>query len=283
MFDCIVRRAEEGGEVIFPVVYRNDHATTDHDKFKCLPCLRSALGPYIYGCQMLNDPVDESTLEFKRDWLRTFDWNDETANKLKASRAVLSIDPATRLKETNDYTGFCVTKTTEDNFIYVLEAKQMKVNSADLVKEVFRLVETYRPSVVLIETFAAQIFLKDILETEMRRRNVFFNLEETPNNTKESKAARIRGLIPHYAAGHVLHAKGLHDLEGQLVEFPRGAHDDVIDALAYQVPRWKAFKGQVPSESFKYGTFGWLKENHLNTNPDTSGQFKGLVRKSRRF
>ena len=48
------------------------------------------------------------------------------------------------------------------------------------------------------------------------------------------KETRIRGLIPRYANNDIYHIIGeCDDLESELIRFPRGKHDDVIDALAY--------------------------------------------------
>jgi hypothetical protein len=39
-------------------------------------------------------------------------------------------------------------------------------------------------------------------------------------------------------------------LEEQLIEFPKGAHDDIIDAMAYQVKYWKAPFEVVPPAGY---------------------------------
>ena len=76
--------------------------------------------------------------------------------------------------------------------------------------------------------------LMDLLQAEMRKRGKFFNIQEVKPDSNETKAARIRGLIPHYSNRRVYHMGTMYALEEQLIEFPRGQHDDIIDALAYQ-------------------------------------------------
>ncbi len=50
-----------------------------------------------------------------------------------------------------------------------------------------------------------------------------------------NKEVRIRGIIPRYASGGIFHIEGeCRDLETELLVFPKGAHDDVVDSLAYQ-------------------------------------------------
>lgn len=89
-----------------------------------------------------------------------------------------------------------------------------------------------------METVSAQILWIDLLKQEMRRRKVFFRLEEYDPGTKETKASKIRKLVPYYARGQVFHKSNLLDLERQLSEFPRNRNDDIIDALQAQIPYW---------------------------------------------
>jgi phage terminase large subunit-like protein len=257
-YDAFIRRAAEEGEPIFPKKYTFSGQHTDGKK--SLEQLRRELGAYEYSCQMQNDPIDESTVEFKRSWFRPLVIDDKMQAELSKARALMTVDPAFRLKETNDFSGLVVTKTVESNFVCVLEATKLKVNSKDLVDRIFTSYNTYKPSKVLIETVGAQLLLFDILKAEMRKRNVFFTIEELKTSTKETKAIRIRSLIPHYANGRILHAKGLNELEAELLEFPRGSHDDIIDALAYQVPFWNAIKGSAPAVVDPYMSLNWWKK-----------------------
>jgi len=263
MFSVYIRRAEEKGKLIFP----NRFASTEEEvenaekkgiDLKSLEGLKRQKGPYEYGCQYLNDPVDDESIEFKREWFRHFDQDDETITLLKAAPCVISVDPAFKLKETHDDTGITITKPTEKG-VFILEAQKAKLNADELIKRIFDLVEIYEPYKVKIETVAAQILLTDILRKEMSKRGVSFMIEEYHPGTKESKAVRIRKLIPYYANGQILHRRGLVDLEEQLIQFPRGRKDDIIDSLAAQVNDWNA-KKVYKKHVIKPGTLAWWKQ-----------------------
>ncbi len=65
----------------------------------------------------------------------------------------------------------------------------------------------------------------------MRIRSHFFTLEEIRPNTE--KNAKIRTLLqPRYASHSILHSIVMADLEAELLKFPNGKHDDMIDALS---------------------------------------------------
>jgi predicted phage terminase large subunit-like protein len=152
-----------------------------------------------------------------------------------------------------------VTKTTEDNYVYILEALALKVTPDKLIDKIFELATIYEVSTVKIETVQAQILLADLVKKRAFKENSKFILEEYHPGTKETKAARIRGLIPHYANGRILHAPGLGDLEQQLTQFPRGKHDDMIDALSAQVGDWSGIK-IYEEDKVAYHSGAWWKQ-----------------------
>jgi len=274
-FAVYLRKAVEGGQVIFPgdpKVYGFVQHCSEHkfgDKLKCLECLRKSKSAHSFSAQYFNDPVDSDSVEFKTEWIRRYQMTGDEVQQLAAIRGVLSIDPAVRLKETNDFTGIVVTKITPDKLIYVVEAQQRKLSPKELIDEVFKMVDIYKVSKVLIETTAAQILFLDLFKGEMVKRNKFFTVEEVKSSTNETKAMRIRGLIPFYANGMILHKPGLTALEDQLLQFPRNTHDDVVDALAHQVSHWKALPAGKPVvNNAPYGSMNWWKKQTGNKSQD---------------
>lgn len=281
-FAVYLRKAVENGQVIFPgdpKKYGFCQKCTEHtfgDKLKCLECLRNSKSAHSFAAQYFNDPVDSESVEIKNDWIRKYQFTDDLVRILNNTRGILSIDPAVSLKETNDYTGMVVTKITSDKLVYIVEAQQKRLSSHDLIKETFRMVEIYNVSKVLLETTSAQILFLDLFKAEMVKRNKFFAIEEVRSSTKETKAMRIRGLIPFYANGMVLHKPGLVDLEDQLMQFPRNTHDDIIDALSQQVPFWKATPGaRVIQDSAPYGSLNWWKKQIPSSPKDRMKQIFG--------
>jgi phage terminase large subunit-like protein len=72
------------------------------------------------------------------------------------------------------------------------------------------------------------------IRKQMNMRNMFFNLVEvTP---MWEKNARIRTLLqPRYGNASIIHPKyhnKIKDLELELLKFPNGKHDDIIDSLS---------------------------------------------------
>ena len=72
------------------------------------------------------------------------------------------------------------------------------------------------------------------LANEQKRRNTWLPIQEIKSRP-QSKEERIRGLAPFYEYGHIYHIQEcpqIEELEYELLHFPSGRHDDIIDALA---------------------------------------------------
>lgn len=266
-FDAFVRKAvDDSGTVVFPNMVCKDRTDPDWEDKICLEFQKEILGPFEFSCQFMNNPIDESAIEFKDSWIQEQPISGETASVLNFEPGYLTVDPALRLKETNDPTGFVVSKIGPGNLIYILEAYSKKTDTQGLIDEIFKLVALYNIKTVGIETVGAQLAIIHPLKQEMRLRKVFFKIDELKTSTRETKAARIRGLIPYYANGQVIHRLKLSELKDQLIQFPRALHDDVIDALAYQIPYWKAYKDPIKKKRpAPYMSVNWFM-NQKTTN-----------------
>ena len=64
-----------------------------------------------------------------------------------------------------------------------------------------------------------------------------FYVEEVRSLTA-SKVDRIRGLQPYFANGKIAIRATMPELERELLSFPKGLHDDIIDCLAMQTGFW---------------------------------------------
>lgn len=273
MFDCYIRGVVEKGQLIFPADFCLTHNRPEDADKKALDEIQAELGPYLYAGNYFNNPVADDLVEFKDEWFQTYDIN-LVREKLRQARCYISIDPATRLKESNDPTGIVVTKVDVDGFVYVIDVRAKRLLPNELISEVFDLVEVYSPEKVIIETVSAQILWIDLFKQEMTRRKTRFVLEEYDPGTKETKAAKIRKLVPFYARGQVYHKAGMIELERQLREFPRNTHDDIIDALQAQIPFWKGTTVVQRKKLEPYSALWWDELRRRNKSNASTAEEK---------
>jgi len=202
--------------------------------------LKTALGPYLFSCLYYNMPVRSADMVFHLEWIHHF---LHTPDKVVV---FTTVDPATDPEDAKSRdTDYSVVMTTakdlDTGYIYVLSYFRERCSPSRLIAEIFNHVRTYNPVKVGVETVAYQKTLLYWIKDRMRKENTFFLVEGITNN-KRSKDARIMGLQPIFSSGSIFIKESMSDLVSELLSFPLGAHDDVIDALAMQTEMWFATK-----------------------------------------
>jgi predicted phage terminase large subunit-like protein len=84
-----------------------------------------------------------------------------------------------------------------------------------------------------VETNVFQVVLKDMLEEISRQERLFIPIRGVKNFA--DKTARIASLSALIESGTILFRRDQRLLIEQLIEFPKGAHDDGPDALEMAV------------------------------------------------
>lgn len=185
-----------------------------------------------FSSQYLNDPVPEEDAIFKKTWFQHFEPADM---KGKLLNKFLLIDPALSVSKEADYTAMVVVGVDEYGYVYVLDIVRMRLSPHDIIDKIIRFAEEWNIHDIGIEMVAFQKTLAYSLREDPRFRTRPFHITELKPNER-SKEFRIRGLQPLYENGKIFHNKYHSNtiyLEDELVRFPRGTHDDIIDALSY--------------------------------------------------
>jgi phage terminase large subunit-like protein len=187
------------------------------------------LGSQVFSYEMMNLPIDESMAEFKRDWIRRA---DESVLNNQNTNCFITIDTAVSKKDSADFTGVTINRITMDNTWYV-KTYRAKFNPTELIDHLFYLHSTYKPTILGIEKTVYLMAIRPFLESEMRKRGVFFSIKELEHKGVQ-KETRIRSLIPRLENKAMVFIGDSTAIEEEMRVFPRGVHDDILDSLAYQ-------------------------------------------------
>lgn len=228
-FDVLVEKAFEGN-----IETGEEFSSLWPEKFT-LEELRKRLradGWYQFSSQYQNDPIPAEDAKFRREW---FKYYDETDVRGKALTKIMTVDPAISLEKDADYTAIVTCGVDEFSNVFLLDIWRGKVQPFELIAKIFEKAEFYHPNHIGIETVAYQKALSYSLREEMQKRRRYLPLTEIQPHER-SKDLRIQGLQPLYENRKVFHQKD-HPLnfyfETELVSFPRGKNDDMIDAFSY--------------------------------------------------
>ena len=230
-FPAIAEEDEEfrkKGDPLWPEIVVNNE--TFGYSLEALEAIKKDIGPYDWAALYQQTPIDLASQEFRKAWFQYI--KPEDLKKL-STRKFLTIDTAISQKSSADYTGFVHNEVNSENFWHIKSWKA-RISPNELIETLFSLHTTHRYTKIGIEKTIYLDALKSFIDAEQRKRNVFLPIVELKHN-QVAKEVRIRGLIPRYSSKSIFHIEGECDLESELLAFPKGRHDDQIDALAYQL------------------------------------------------
>lgn len=201
---------------------------------------RQEMGPYVFACQMLQDPVADNAQGFRPEWLRRV----VRVPELLQMNLYILVDPASSKKASADYTVMWVVGLNSDNNYYLIDGVRDRLNLGQRTSHLNRLHRTYGiTNSVAYEQYGQQADIEHI-KSEMEREH--YRFEIVPVGGKVAKIDRIRQLVPLFEAGKIYIPYDIPyiDIEGQrrnlaqeLVDdeysfFPVSKHDDMLDCLA---------------------------------------------------
>ena len=131
----------------------------------------------------------------------------------------------------------------------------------ECAEQIFKLFKQYSPvRRVNIETIAYQEMLRDYVYKRSKKEGLFIpgiekGIKGYGNQKKKDRL--FEGLQPLFRAGAVHIKKQHHELIGELLDFPKGSHDDTIDAfwLSTQYARGNTKAGKKKLTKNKDGTY----------------------------
>jgi len=209
------------GEALWPERY----SVADLEKIK------NVTGTREWLCLYQQTPTDDINSEFKKNWFKKITRKEA---EYKAVERYLTIDTAISQRDSADFTGWVENYVDASNNWYI-SAKRLKIDSADLIKALFASCERTYWDYIGIEKTVLSDAIMPFLKEEEHRRNKMLPIKEL-SHQEIKKETRIRGLVPRYERGVIYHIDSeCSDLEAEALKFPGGKHDDLIDALAYQL------------------------------------------------
>lgn len=158
----------------------------------------------------------------------------------------IGVDPAMGKKDGDRFGIAVVGRSNKQKRFYCVFAKGYKLKPSMMISKIIEIFYIYRPRYIVIETIAYQEFLKDVLKSTAQEKGIYLPIVEVKH--KVNKEIRITSLAPYVNEGTLLFNQSDHQLIEEMLTFPKGATDDIIDAVEM------AFK-QLAVSSFDYKSF----------------------------
>lgn len=184
----------------------------------------------VYQTEMMNNPIGSDQQIFKKEMFKYISF-DEVMKM--STRVFMTIDTAISQKTSADNTGISIIFVDREGYWNVMTFRR-KMTPKQLLDFIFEYWEKYKIEEVGIEKTVYKMTLQEFFQEEMRKRGKYPRIADLLHGQRK-KEERIRGsLLGRYESGSIRHITNyVEGLEDELLAFPMGNHDDVIDSLAY--------------------------------------------------
>jgi len=219
---------EKDGKPTWEAKYAMTNEQAEREGKVSLEDKKKQFGSLVYSTEMLNEPIDEASQKFFKKWFKYKTRKD--LENIKVRKFIL-IDTALSKNATSDNTGIAKILVDELNNWYI-SARKYQINPKALIDLIFQFHDDGFEKIGIEKTAFTEA-IEPFLQDEMRVRSKYPYVVQLSHGGT-AKEIRIEGLVPKYESGQIYHIEGeCEDLEEELIRFPRGQHDDVIDAEAY--------------------------------------------------
>ena len=143
------------------------------------------------------------------------------------------VDPASSTKQTADYSVIFNIGVDKEGNRYVLPYYRRRATPLNLAEAIVDNFKKYRSQKTRIESVGYQEMLREYVIKRCEDENIFIPGLNVKENPRTSKSRRLESLQPIFARGQVHMDRNMEDLINELLLFPRGKHDDLLDGFFY--------------------------------------------------
>ncbi|MGB6116957.1 MAG: phage terminase large subunit [Mesorhizobium sp.] len=216
----------------FQNFWEGDLLHPERDTKEVLDQLRVQMGTAAFSAQYLQRPIPAGGNMIKLAWFSRYDVLPERDREDHGWKIVQSWDTASKAGELNDHSVGITALVYKWDAIYILDVVRARLEYPDLKKRVIAARDKWKPRYVLIEDKGTGTSLIQ----ELKRERIFCKGIK-PDSDKVVRMSTCSAPIESGAVFLPNHAPWLDTFEHEILAFPKGRHDDQVDALS-QLINW---------------------------------------------
>ena len=210
---------------------------------------REDLGELVFAQEYLAEFISEGAQIFRSSWFNYYKpgvgtlWADGKKYKESELQRFATVDLAVSTKESADYTVIsCFGYHADDDKLFMLDMFRDRVEAPDIVPQIERMVGIHNLEWVGIERAGYQLAI-----VQFARRQGIKIKELRADKDKRSRALPLSAKMERGLVYFPKNADWVSEVERELLTFPIGVHDDIVDTLAYATlagnkkRKWQAF------------------------------------------
>ena len=216
-----------------------------------LESAKKEIGSLTFAQEYEAEFVNEGTQLFKQEWFRYYQPAvrgakiDGVLYEFDNMPKYATVDLATSTKQTADYTVFTAfAHDTSENKLFIIDMLRKRMEAPDIIPAMKKFYKKNNLDWIGVEKAGFQLSIVQFARREG------LNVREL--RADKDKRSRAMPLSAKLESGQVFlpddpMVDWVHEAERELLTFPLGAHDDIVDTLAYGVLNlnkrrsWKAY------------------------------------------
>ena len=143
------------------------------------------------------------------------------------------VDPASSVKQTADYSVIFNLAIDNKGRKFVLPYYRKHATPLTLAEAIVDNFRKYRSTKTRIESVGYQEMLREYVIKRCNEEEIFIPGLAIKENPRNSKSSRLESLQPTFAKKEVFMLSTMQDLQNEMLLYPRGKHDDLLDGLFY--------------------------------------------------
>jgi predicted phage terminase large subunit-like protein len=232
--------------------------------------IEKAVGPSVWQALYQQNPIPDTGSYFTKDMFR---WYTGAAPGRLA--VYCAWDLAIGKGDRNDFTAGVVIGLDEDDNMWVLDVRHGRWDSFEIVEQMLDVQRTWHPEIHGIEKSQVSMAIGPYLEQRMYEEKAYEMVVRDLPPGRRDKELRARAIQGRMRQGRVQFPKDkpwTDKLYSELLKFPAGAHDDLVDALAWVGLMLQEMSTPIEPKEPEYPADSWkAKMEKFIRNPARRG------------
>ena len=243
---------------------------------EALQRIERAIGARDWSALYQQKPVADEGAYFQKSWFRFY--RQEDMPPVDELEFYTAWDLAIGTKEENDYTvGVTVAIDRAEN-IYVVDMQRDQWDGAEVVESLITTWQRWRSQVTGVEKGQIEMAIAPFLQkqiTELKAWEFYIEPLKTGRRDKMARARSIQGMIK---SGKVFfpspsEVSWSSTMTNELLRFPSGAHDDIVDAVAWIGQMLGQMNPNSAMPEPKRPSWKDKLDEHIRSNSGSSGSW----------
>lgn len=191
------------------------------------PTYPGYIGSLAFAQEYQNQPFDPEDAIIQPEWIQFIE-REKLPHTGHMVASAIAVDPAASEKTTADPTGKVYAELYDDGNLYVRAVGNKRMSPTKAATDLENWNTVWEPNRIGMEEGVLGLVFKDLVK----------GLPMIGLKPDKDKVRRLLAVSRFFEAGQIFIVKGIKNgqaLYDQLVEFPSGSHDDMVDALVYAI------------------------------------------------